>query len=80
MNEMLHECKLQSTKNEDGEIDASYTDNEENRMRENPFRPSEMNELISPAQPVCIQDLDLNGTVLVYKDRTEEDNYPSIAH
>ena len=34
--------------NDDGEINASDTENQEKRMQDNPFRPSEANDLRTP--------------------------------
>ena len=40
-----------STNNDDGEINATDIKNQENKIQDNPFRPSGINELISPKQP-----------------------------
>ena len=57
---------------EDGKIDVSHTNNQENAMQDNPSRPSEMSELRTPVQPVSVQNLDLDDTVVVNEDRTGE--------
>ena len=60
---------------EDGEVNATNMDNQESSVQDNPFRTSELNELRSPVQPVCIQNFDLN------KDSTGEKNkmgYPIL--
>ena len=46
---------------------------QENRIQDNPFRPSETNELRTPIQPVSIPNLDLDDTVIINENRTEED-------
>ena len=47
---------------EDGDINASDTKNQENRLQDNPFRPSETNELRTQIQPISIQNVDLDDT------------------
>ena len=59
--------------NDDGELNASDTDNQGNRLQDNPFRPSETNELRTPVPPISIQILDLDDTVILNEDRAEED-------
>ena len=50
--------------NDEGEIYASDTENQENRMQDTSFRPSETNEeLRTPIQPISIQNLDLDDNV-----------------
>ena len=63
---------------DDGEINASDTENPENRMQDIPFRPSETNQLRTPAQPISIQNLDLVDTVILNKTRAEEDYYTLV--
>ena len=57
-----------------GEINASDTDDQENKKQDNPFRPSETNEIRTPRQLICIQNLVLDDTVIVNEDRIGE-NY-----
>ena len=40
----------------DGEINSSDTENQENRMQDNPFRPSVTNKLGTPIQSISIQN------------------------
>ena len=47
-------------KNDDGEINESDTENQENTIQDNPFRPSETNELRTHIQPISIQNIDLD--------------------
>ena len=46
--------------NDNSEINASDTENQENRRQDNPFRPSETNELRTLNQTVSIQNLHLD--------------------
>ena len=46
---------LKHINDEDGEVNATNMDNQESSVQDNPFRPSELNELRSPVQPVCIR-------------------------
>ena len=57
--------------NDDGEINASDTENQENRIQDNPFGPSEINELRTPIQPISIQNLDLDDTVTINENRAD---------
>ena len=50
------------TNDEDGELAASDTDNQENEMHDNSFRPSDTNEHRTPIQPICIQNFDLDDS------------------
>ena len=59
--------------NEDGEENASEPENQECEIQDNPFRPSNLNELRTPMQPLSIQNIDLNDSVVINEDRTEED-------
>ena len=61
------------TNNEDGEENASEPENQECEIQGNPFRPSNLNELETPIQPLSIQNIDLNDSVVINEDRTEED-------
>ena len=59
--------------NEDGEENASEPENQECEIQGNPFRPSNLNELRTPMQPLSIQNIDLNDSVVINEDRTGED-------
>ena len=59
--------------NDHDEINASDTENQENRLQDNPFRPSETNELSTPIQPVSNQSLDLDDTVIINENSAAED-------
>ena len=61
------------TSNEDGEENASEPENQECEIQDNPFRPSNLNELRTPVQPLSIQNIDLNESVVINEDRTQED-------
>ena len=61
------------TSNEDGEENASEPENQECEIQDNPFRPSNLNELRTPIQPLSIQNIDLNDSVVINEDRTGED-------
>ena len=61
------------TSNEDGEENASEPENQECEIQDNPFRPSNSNELRTPMQPLSIQNIDLNDSVVINEDRTGED-------
>ena len=61
------------TSNEDGEEKASEPENQECEIQDNPFRPSNLNELRTPVQPLSIQNIDLNDSVVINEDRTQED-------
>ena len=61
------------TSNEDGEKNASEPENQECEIQDNPFRPSNLNELRTPIQPLSIQNIDLNDSVVINEDRTGED-------
>ena len=61
------------TSNEDGEENASDPENQECEIQDNPFRPSNLNELRTPIQPLSIQNIDLNDSVVINEDRTGED-------
>ena len=60
------------TSNEDGEENASEPENQEREIQDNPFRPSNLNELRTPIQPLSIQNIDLNDSVVINEDRTQE--------
>ena len=66
--------------NEDGEENASEPENQECEIQDNPFRPSNLNELRTPMQPLSIQNIDLNDSVVINEDCTQEDyhNTPFI--
>ena len=59
--------------NEDGEENATEPENQEREIQDNPFRPSNLNELRTPMQPLNIQNIDLNDSVVMNEDRTQED-------
>ena len=59
--------------NEDGEENASEPGNQECEIQDNPFRPSNLNELRTPIQPLSMQNIDLNDSVVINEDRTGED-------
>ena len=59
--------------NEDDEENASEPENQEGEIRDNPFRPSNLNELRTPIQPLSMQNIDLNDSVVINEDRTRED-------
>ena len=59
--------------NEDDEENASEPENQESGIQDNPFRPSKKNELRKPMQPLNIQNIDLNESVIINEDRTGED-------
>ena len=59
--------------NEDGEENASELENQECEIQDDPFRPSNLNELRTPIQPVSIQNIDLNDSVIINEDCTGED-------
>ena len=61
------------TSNEDGGENAPEPENQECEVQDNPFRPSNLNELRTPIQPLSIQNIYLNGSVVINEDRTEED-------
>ena len=56
--------------NEDGGENASEPENQECEIQDNPFRPSNLNELRTPIQPLSIQNIDLNDSVVINEDRT----------
>ena len=66
------------TSNEDGEENASEPENQECEIQDNPFRPSNLNELSTPMQPLSIQNIDLNDSVVINEDRTGEDYHKYI--
>ena len=61
--------------NEDDEENAIEPENQESGIQDNPFRPSNMNELRTPMQPLNIQNIDLKESVVINEDRTGEDYY-----
>ena len=61
------------TSNEDSEENASEPENQECEIQDNPFRPSNFNELRTPVQPLSIQNINLNDSVVINEDRTQED-------
>ena len=63
--------------NEDGEENASEPENQECGKQDNPFRPSNLNELRTPMQPLSMQNIDLNDSVVINEHRTGEDYHSS---
>ena len=59
--------------NEDGEENASKLENQECEIQDSPFRPSNMNELRTPIQPLNMQNIDINDSVVINENRTRED-------
>ena len=59
--------------NEGGEENASEPENQENEIEYNPLKPSNMNELRTPIQPLSMENIDLNDSVVINEDRTGED-------
>ena len=51
----------------DDELNASDIKNQENRTQDNLFRPSETNELRTPTQPISIQNLVLDDTIIMQR-------------
>ena len=66
-----------NTNNKDDEANASEPqEDQENDIQHNPFRPSNKNEL--RMQPLNIQNIDLNDSVVINEDRTGEDCHSVI--
>ena len=63
--------------NEDGDENASEPENQECGIQDNAFRPSNLNELGTPIQPLSMQNIDLNDSVVINEDRTGEDYHTS---
>ena len=61
------------TSNEDGEENASEPENQECEIQDNPFRPSILNELRTPIQPLSMQNIVLNDSVVINEVCTKED-------
>ena len=61
------------TSNEDDEENASEPEMQECEIQDNPFRPSNLNELRTPIQHLSIQNIDLNDPVVINEDRSKED-------
>ena len=61
--------------NEDGEGNASEPENQDCEIQDNPFRPSNMDELRTPIQSLNMQNIDLNDSVDMNEDRTGEDSH-----
>ena len=59
--------------NEDGEENASEPENQECEIQDNHFRPSNLNEFRTPIQPLSMQNIDLNDSVVINEYRTGED-------
>ena len=58
---------------EDDEANASEPEKQETEVQDNPLRPSNMNELRTPMQPLSIQNIDLNDSVTINENRITED-------
>ena len=71
--------KMKCISNEDGEENASEPENQECEIQGNPFRPSNLNKLRTPMQPLSIQNIDLNDSVVINEDRTGEDYHKCIS-
>ena len=56
----------------DDKSNASDIENQENRTQDSPFRPSNNDELRTPMQPLNIQNIDLNDSVVINKDCTDD--------
>ena len=52
---------------------ASEPENQECEIQDNPFRPSNLNKLRTLIQPLSMQNIDLNDSVVINEDRTGED-------
>ena len=65
--------KMKCISIEDGEENASEPENQECEIQGNPFRPSNLNELRTPMQPLSIQNIDLNDSLVINEDLTTED-------
>ena len=63
---------------EDGEENASEPENQEFEIQDNPFRPSNLNELRTPIQPLSMQNIDLNDYVVINEDRRGEDYHTHV--
>ena len=50
---------LKYTSNENGEENASEPESQECEIQDNPFRPSNLNELRTPIQPLSIQNINV---------------------
>ena len=72
-NKLHQEWKHRNAHDNDCEINASDIENQENEVLHNLFRPSEINELRTPIQPIGFQNIDLDDIVIVNEDRTGED-------
>ena len=59
--------------NEDDEAKASEPGDQENEIQHNPFRPSNLNEIKTPMQPLSIQNFNSKDSVIINENRAEED-------
>ena len=59
--------------NEGDKQNASEPENQECETQDNPFKPSNLNELRTPVQPLSMQNIELNDSVVINEDRTGED-------
>ena len=69
-----------NTNNEDDEANTSEQEDQENEIQDSPFRPSNMKELSTPMQPLNIQNIDLNDSVVKKEDRTGKDYHTMISN
>ena len=67
------------TNNKDDEANASEPEDQENEIQDSPFRPSNINELRTPLQPLNIQNIDLNDSVVINEAHTGEDYHNVLA-
>ena len=56
----------------DDEANVSEPEDQENKIQDSPFRPSNMNEFKTPMKPLNIQNIDLIESVVINKDRIRE--------
>ena len=62
-----------NTNEENDEANATEPDNQETEIQDNPFRPSNLNESRTPMQLLNIQNIDINDSVIINKNRIGED-------
>ena len=68
--------KARTSKNVDNEGDeehASEIENQKCEIQDNLSRPSNLNELRMPIQPLSMQNIDLNDSEVINEDRIGED-------
>ena len=69
----LHLKTLKCMNYNDGEINASDTENQENSAQYNPFSPSETSEHRTPIQPIPSKNLVIDNVEIKNEDRTIKD-------